>query len=155
MTGCINDDVFSFRGMKEDLRGIDGDALLLFFLQGVQQERELKTFSLLVTNVFYKLEFAFREASRIREQATHQSGFSVIHMTYDNHPHQAAGKIWSASVITHLHIPSGSKFLHGVGIFLILCPAGALCCGCVFQLFNNLFYIFCIRIYGTCARCTA
>ena len=126
MTWRIDDDVFALCGAKENLGSIDGDSLLLLFLQRIEQKGEFEFLALLLADIADKIELAIGQTSSVGEETSDQCGFSMIHMTDDDQPQKATGKIWCATVITHLHISPGAKFLHGIGVFLILCPTGAL-----------------------------
>ena len=69
MPWCIDDDVFTLSRRELDLRRVDGNALLLLFLEGIQQIRILKRLSRLFGNAPDLVYSSFRQRLRIIEQA--------------------------------------------------------------------------------------
>ena len=123
MTGRVDDDVMTFLGLEKYLRGVDGDALILFLLQSIEQKRELKFLSLTIADILDEVYFTFRQTAGVGHQSSHKSGFTVVHMSHDHQLHLSAGESRDVAVIVHLHISFSAEFLHGVGVFLILRPA--------------------------------
>src|SRR5258707_280699 len=83
MAWRIDDDVAALAGTEEDLRRIDGDALVAFGLEGIQQEGPFEDAAALIAGGLQFRQLAFRQAAGVVQEAPDQRGFAVIDMADD------------------------------------------------------------------------
>jgi hypothetical protein len=82
--GGVNDDIAPFAGPEEDLGGVDGDPLDLFFLQVIHDEGKLHLAAQFPANALDLLDLSFRKAVRVEKKAPDQGGFPMIHVSHDD-----------------------------------------------------------------------
>ncbi len=133
VAGRIDDDVLAALPVEERPCGVDGDALLLLFEKGIEQERIFELFALLAANGLDLFQFAVRQRTRIGIEPSEQGGLAVIDVT-DNHNIEMFGRCRR----THdaLHVSIFSQQLHASPF--VLCTARPLGHGGVTQLFNDV-----------------
>ena len=91
MAGRIDDDVLAALPVEERPCGVDGDALLLLFEKGIEQERVFELLALLLANGLDLFQFAVRQRTRIGIEPSEQGGLAVIDVT-DNHNVEMFGR---------------------------------------------------------------
>src|SRR5690606_20832203 len=79
----VDDDVTAARRLEEDLRGVDGDALVALGLQGVEQEGPFEGAAALVGSRLDLGELALRQRVGVVQQAADQARLAVVDMTDD------------------------------------------------------------------------
>ncbi len=84
MTGRVDQDHVARSGAKADLRGIDGDALVAFGLQRIEQERPFERHAASRTDGFEHFQLAVGQAAGLVQQASDQRGLAVIDMADDD-----------------------------------------------------------------------
>jgi hypothetical protein len=77
--------------LEEHPRGIDGDALRLLILQGVEQERILEGLRVELALGPHLLELSFRKRVGVRQQAADHRALAVVHVTHDHDVHALGG----------------------------------------------------------------
>ena len=80
----IDDDVVPALPAEKCPRHIDGDALLLFFKKGIEQERILEFLPLLPTDGLDLFKLAIRQRSRVGIETPQQGGLPVVHVSDDD-----------------------------------------------------------------------
>jgi hypothetical protein len=80
----INDDVRPLGRLELNLRGINGDILLLLLEQRIEQKGVFKLHPLLAAGLLDLLHLSFRQRFCVVENATDEGGFPVIHMADEN-----------------------------------------------------------------------
>ena len=83
VAGRVDDDVAALGGLEEDLRGVDGDALVALGLQRVEQERPFELAAALVRRGLQLRELAFGQRVGVVQQAADQARLAVIDMADD------------------------------------------------------------------------
>ena len=83
VAGRVDDDVAPLRGLEEDLRGVDGDALVALGLQRVEQERPFELAAALVGRGLQLRELAFGQRVGVVQQAADQARLAVVDMADD------------------------------------------------------------------------
>ena len=83
MTRRVDDDIGALGRAEEDLGRVDGDALIAFGLEGVEQEGPFERAAALIAGSLKFGKLAFRQAAGVMEQAADQCGFAVIDMADD------------------------------------------------------------------------
>ena len=78
MPGCVDDHVRTLCCLELNLRRVDGDSLLLFFLKRVEQISVLERLARLVGDAPNLLDDALGQRMRVEEQASDNSRFAVI-----------------------------------------------------------------------------
>ena len=80
----VVDDVVPLRGVEEAARRVDGDALRLLVLQGVQQERVLEGPRVHLAHLLDLLELAVGQRAGVGHQAADDGALAVVHVA-DGH----------------------------------------------------------------------
>ena len=89
MAGCVDDEVVAISPMEPRLRHIDGDALELLFLEGVQEEGVLEWPASLLTDASGLFDTARLEGPGVRQQPPDERGLAVIDV-----PHHHEREPW-------------------------------------------------------------
>ena len=113
MAGRVDDDVVAQVGPEEHPRGIDGDALVLLGLEGVEQERVLELLALTPTRGLDLLELAVPEDPGVGEQSSDEGGLAVIDMADDHDVHGLAVEVPVEApvvIVVHYMYPSRRSF---------------------------------------------
>ncbi len=84
VAGRIDQHHVARTGAETDLRGVDGDALVAFGLQCVEQERPFERHAAPRAHGFEHLELAFGEAAGLEQQTSDQGRFAVIDVADDD-----------------------------------------------------------------------
>ncbi len=140
----VDDDIGALGGLEEDLRRVDGDALVALGLEGIQQERPFQRTAALVAGGLEFGELAFGQAAGVMQQAADQGRLAVIDMADDGEGKRACcGAISSLAcgheglrglegmnghdvLLRRLHVAGGAQALEGVLAFMVHGAAGAL-----------------------------
>ena len=85
MAGGVDDRIATPRRSKWNLGRVDGDVLLLFLEQRVEQKGKFKFHPLGGTGLSYLLDFALRQGTSIVQDPPNQRGLAMIDVTDKNH----------------------------------------------------------------------
>src|SRR6185436_19577874 len=102
----IDDDIVPAFPAKERPRGIDGDALLLFFKKRIEQKCVLEFLPLLPTDGLDLFKLSIWQRSRVGIKPPQQSGLPMVHMPDDNDVQIVR---WFHSRCCHSHAPECSN----------------------------------------------
>ena len=83
----VENQVAALRRAEEHARGVDGDSLRALVLERIQQERVFERLGRAGAQILDLLEPAFRQCSRVREQASDDRALAMIDVTDDHDPH--------------------------------------------------------------------
>ena len=92
MAGRIDDDVLAALPVEERPCGVNGDALLLLFEKGIEQERVFELLALLAANGLDLFQLAVRQRARVGIEPSKQGGLAVIDVA-DNHDVEMFGSV--------------------------------------------------------------
>ena len=87
MPGRVDDDVGALFGLEEDLRGVDGDALVALGLDGVHQEGPFERHAAPFGHRLDRLELAVGQRARVVDQPADQGRLAVVDMADDDDLH--------------------------------------------------------------------
>jgi hypothetical protein len=90
VTRRVDDGVIALWRLEPDLRGVDGDTLVAFRLEGIHQERPFERHAAPLAHRLDLLQLAVRQRAGVVEQAAHQRRLAMVDMADDHDAHQVA-----------------------------------------------------------------
>ncbi len=91
VAGRIDQHHVARAGAEADLRGVDGDALVAFGLQRVEEKRPFERHAAPRADGFQHLQLALGQAAGFVQQAADEGGFAMIDMADDDDADLRAG----------------------------------------------------------------